>query len=71
MLAALCSILHVTPADLITVIESHVQVSKPTATDETTAAATAPPARRVRLTRPGRAMTAPASIPDTWRELVR
>ncbi|MEC3992110.1 Cro/Cl family transcriptional regulator [Streptomyces sp. CB00316] len=53
VLAALCSILHVTPADLITVTETHVQVAKPTATGETTAVAKAPPARRVRLTRPG------------------
>ncbi|MFD9339909.1 helix-turn-helix domain-containing protein [Streptomyces sp. NPDC060028] len=52
-LAALCGILGVTPADLIEVAETHVQVAKPTATGETTGTAKAPPARRVRVLRPG------------------
>lgn len=52
-LAALCGILGVTPADLIEVAETHVQVAKLTATGETTGTAKAPPARRVRVVRPG------------------
>ncbi|MFF4448749.1 helix-turn-helix domain-containing protein [Streptomyces sp. NPDC001502] len=52
-LAALCGILGVTPADLIEVAETHVQVAKPTATGENTSVAKAPPARRVRVLRPG------------------
>lgn len=51
-LAALCGILGVTPAELISVEEIRVQVAKPTATGET-ATAKAPPARRVRIMRPG------------------
>ncbi|MEV6734843.1 helix-turn-helix transcriptional regulator [Streptomyces sp. NPDC051364] len=51
-LAALCGILGVTPTDLISVEEIRVQVAKPTATGENTTAK-APPARRVRVLRPG------------------
>ncbi|MEU5239736.1 helix-turn-helix domain-containing protein [Streptomyces lydicus] len=53
VLAALCGILDVTPADLITVTEVRAQVAKPTATGENASAAKAPPARRVRVRRPG------------------
>lgn len=53
VLAALCGILDVTPADLITVTEARLQVAKPTTTGENTSSAKAPPTRRVRVRRPG------------------
>ncbi|ROQ23597.1 DNA-binding Xre family transcriptional regulator [Streptomyces sp. PanSC19] len=52
-LAALCGILGVTPADLIEVSETCVQIAKPTATGESAGTAKAPPVRRVRVLRPG------------------
>ncbi|MET9694484.1 helix-turn-helix transcriptional regulator [Streptomyces sp. NPDC006514] len=54
VLAALCVILGVTPANLITVTETRVQVAKPTATGETAEGpAAVPPVRRTRVRRPG------------------
>ncbi|WP_405656973.1 helix-turn-helix domain-containing protein [Streptomyces sp. RK9] len=53
VLAALCGILDVTPADLITVAQAPTQVAKPTATGEDASAAKAPPTRRVWVRRPG------------------
>ncbi|MEV0115822.1 helix-turn-helix transcriptional regulator [Streptomyces sp. NPDC050844] len=53
VLAALCGILGVTPAELISVTEVRTQIAKPTATGENTTTAKAPPVRPVRVRRPG------------------